>query len=748
MDEDVEDLVASWLALRERGEAPDPGSFAASHPEHEAALLQALETLTETERLLPMRAGMPDRVGSWRILRLLGTGGSGVVFEARAVDDPARRAAVKILAPARAGDLRARSRLKREARVLMDDPHPNVVRVLEVDADAAIPWLAMELIEGVSLREILDRARPRDGGLPARTRLDLPGDGDPFARVARCGLGLAEALEWAHGRGLVHRDMKPGNVMLRVDGSPVLLDFGLAVDPDATALTRTGDVLGTPAYMAPEQARGERAGPEADIYGLGAILFEMATLRPPFQGSDTSEVLRKVRTSVSPRVRRLDRLVPAPLACVIETALAPRARWRQRSASVVAHDLRRFLEGRSVASRPPSAVARLLWCISARPLLAVGTLAVVLLVATAVLFFTRASDARRTALALARSTERAALQLAEPLGSQGLEGTAREIAALDPGSELAAILLDLAAGKPLRKSTDAGVGRLVEAERARLEGDARRSLAALEPALDDPGLSSIAWALAARNGRDAGIRKALLVRLAPICDSHPEGAALHAVFGHLLVLEARHAEASAAFARARAGAPEPGHLGFHEASALDRAGRRKEALEAARRGGHDVLVRFGRFLDREKRRPEAWGAFREVLAAQPDRIDARFHLATSLAAAEEVEEAVSAYREVLARDRAHAPALVSLAWIHAWVCGHERCASVRDPERALELATAAVRADGGRDRAILLTATRVARHLDRKDVMIGVIGELVADSRRAGRDVGLLEDALKELSAP
>jgi tetratricopeptide (TPR) repeat protein len=693
---------------------------------------------------------MPDRIGNWKILRLLGAGGAGAVFEACAIGGPPVRAAVKILAPARAGDPRARSRLEREARMLMQELHPNVVRVLEVDSAAPMPWLAMQLVEGATLREILDRARAReaDAGDPACARLDLPGEGDSFARVARVGLGLAEALAWAHGRGLIHRDVKPGNVMVRADGTPVLLDFGLAADPESTALTRTGDVLGTPVYMAPEQARGGRAGPEVDIYGLGAVLFEMVTLRPPFEGSETSEVLRQVRTSVSPRVRRLEPRVPAPLAAVIERALSPRPAWRQRSAAAVAEDLRRFLDGQPVSAKAPSPVSRMLWRITARPVLALGAVALILLAVTAVLLLDREADADRTREALGRAIERAALQLVEPIGGNGLEATAREISALDPGSSLAPFLSALAGGRAPERSEDVAVARLADAESARLAGDRARSFALLAPALDDAPTSPVAWALACRLARDDAVRGGLIPRLISACEAAPDRPSLHAGLGHLLLLEKKPAEAAAAFSRALALAPEPGHLSFHEACALDRAARAQDGLAAARRGGADTLVRFGRYLDREKRRAEAWIVFREVLAAHGDRIDARFHLATSLAAAEEVESAAAEYRQVLARDATHAPALVSLAWIHAWVCGHERCAAVRDPERAIELAGAAVRADGGRERAILLTATRIAKHLDRREALVRVIRDLIGQGQAGGRDTALLEDALKDLAAP
>jgi tetratricopeptide (TPR) repeat protein len=414
----------------------------------------------------------------------------------------------------------------------------------------------------------------------------------------------------------------------------------------------------------------------------------------------------------------------------------------------VAEDLRRFLDGKPVVAKPPSPVSRMLWRITARPVLALGAVAGIMLGVTAVLLLARGAETDRKREALGRAVERAALQLVEPIGGTGLEATAREISALDPESSLAPFLIAVAAGKAPARPDDPVVARLADAENARLAGDRVRSLALLDPAFDDARTSPVVWALASRLARDEAVRAALIPRLVRACEAAPDRPSLWAGLGHLLVLEKKPAEAAAAFARALASAPEPGHLSFHEACALDRAGRAPEGLAAARRGGADTLVRFGRYLDREKRRTDAWVVFREVLAAHGDRIDARFHLATSLAAAEEVESAAAEYRQVLARDAAHAPALVSLAWIHAWVCGHERCAAVRDSERAIELAAAALRADGGRERAVLLTATRIAKHLNRREALIAVIRDLVAEGRAGGRNTALLEDALKELAAP
>jgi tetratricopeptide (TPR) repeat protein len=336
-------------------------------------------------------------------------------------------------------------------------------------------------------------------------------------------------------------------------------------------------------------------------------------------------------------------------------------------------------------------------------------LAGLLLAATAAAIVLYAREGAERRREIERAIDHAALLLVEPEGTPGLDAAARALSALDPGTPLSCLVSDLAAGVAPRSTGEPEIDRLAESERVRLFGDVARARTLLEEAVRAEPDSAIAWALLCRLARHDPERRAIVGLVMEAAKEAPANAALQAGLGHLLALDSRNKEAAQAFARARAATSEPGRLPFHEACSLERAGRSAEALAVARAAGADCVVRLGRFLDSENRRPEAWALFREVLAGEPDRIDARFHLANSLSAAEEVKAAAAAFREILAREPSHTPALVSLAWLHAWVCGHERCAAVRDADQAMSLAAAAVRADGGRERAILITATRIAR---------------------------------------
>ncbi len=218
----------------------------------------------------------PPSIGPYRILRELGRGGMGVVYQA---EDPAlgRRVAVKQVLAAGAADPELLLRFRREADALARVNHPGVVRVHAVEATPQGPLLVTELIEGEGLDARLAR-----GPLPPE-------------EARRLVAAVADAVAALHAAGVIHRDLKPSNVMVRPDGSPVLLDFGLARDLGGESLTQTGTLLGTPGYMAPEQARGERAQDErVDVYGLGALLFACLAGRAPFRGATPFAALQQV----------------------------------------------------------------------------------------------------------------------------------------------------------------------------------------------------------------------------------------------------------------------------------------------------------------------------------------------------------------------------------------------------------------------------------------------------------------------
>jgi serine/threonine protein kinase len=233
--------------------------------------------------------------GRYRLVRQLGVGGMGEVWEA---DDTVlgRRVALKVLVQELADDARATRRFVREARATAKLTHPNVTRIYDFGRDGGLPYLVMELLEGDTLA---DR---------------LAGGPMPPAEAARIGAAVADALDAAHGRGIIHRDVKPSNVLLTPAGEVKVMDFGIAAAADETHSTTGSGLYGTAAYISPERAAGQAATPAADLYSLGAVLYELLTGRPPFLGDSPMLVVRAHLHERPRPVRELAPWVPARLA--------------------------------------------------------------------------------------------------------------------------------------------------------------------------------------------------------------------------------------------------------------------------------------------------------------------------------------------------------------------------------------------------------------------------------------------------
>jgi hypothetical protein len=284
----------------------------------------------------------PELPADFELLDRIGQGGMGVVWRARqkSLD---RVVAVKVLRPGERTFGPALRRFEREARALARLRHPHVVAVHEVGAVNGGVYFTMDFVDGRSLA-----AEFAEG--PATP-----------SRAVRVLKQIASAVAWVHAQGFLHRDLKPGNVLLDRAGDAFVGDFGLAVDRTSDArVTQTGALVGTPAYLAPELATGRTPGATeaSDVYGLGAILFEALTGRAPYVGGNAAEVLAAVVGGEPPRVRSLRRDCPAELAAIAEKALARSPADRYATARALLEDLERFEAGRPVHARPPSFARR------------------------------------------------------------------------------------------------------------------------------------------------------------------------------------------------------------------------------------------------------------------------------------------------------------------------------------------------------------------------------------------------------
>lgn len=303
---------------------------------------------------------LPERVGRFELLELVGAGGCGLVYRAR---DPRLNRIVALKLPRREwiGTSAEADRFVREARTAASLRHPGIVSVYEAGQADGRTYLACEFIEGSTLARRL-------GGRPLS-----PG---PAAEIVA---QMAEALDFAHRQGVIHRDIKPTNILMDQEGRPHLADFGLAKSlTEEQTLTDDGQTLGTPAYMSPEQARGEmrQVGPRSDIYSLGVVLFEALTGERPFRGHPRS-ILLQVQNEDPKSPRRLNPHVPLDLEAICLTAMAHSPSERYATAGHFAEDLKRYLRGETVRARPAGQLRRICRAARRRPLVAGLLLALV-----------------------------------------------------------------------------------------------------------------------------------------------------------------------------------------------------------------------------------------------------------------------------------------------------------------------------------------------------------------------------------
>jgi tetratricopeptide (TPR) repeat protein len=370
-DLEVERILEEHLARKLDGAAESADELCAAHPEHADVLRRRLSLLGELEskspRAMSSELELPRAFDGYEVVRELGRGGMGVVFEAHQVR-PERRVAIKLLTGGQGLTARLRERFEREISMLARIRHPNVVKVFGSGVVQGAPYVVMELVEGDSLAR-----RPSDGGA-ARPAV-------PWLTAVKLGAKVARALDYVHELGVVHRDVKPSNVLIDARGEPVLIDFGLAREADADALTRSGEFVGTLAYTAPEQARGERVDRRADVYGLGATLFHLVTGSPPYRATSIADLVRQIDAGPPSSARRVNREVPRDLATVLEHALALQPLERYASCADLAQDLEALLEGRPIQVRRRGPGARALAWARRRPTAAALVVSLVLLFA-------------------------------------------------------------------------------------------------------------------------------------------------------------------------------------------------------------------------------------------------------------------------------------------------------------------------------------------------------------------------------
>jgi serine/threonine protein kinase/tetratricopeptide (TPR) repeat protein len=462
------------------------------------------------------------KIGDFELLREIGRGGMGVVYEARQISLD-RRVAVKLLPFAAVLDAKQIARFKHEAQAAAQLHHPNIVPVFAIGVDRGVHYYAMQYIDGQPLDRAIEELRGKRSAVRGRKPESLPvtrswspgavisnrkyshpghllkeegtvernaaetrddrgaktrqasrlvvgstASSEHYRSVARLGMQAAEALHAAHEYGVVHRDVKPSNLLVEAGGKLWITDFGLARFGRDGGLTRSGDLIGTIRYMSPEQAAGSAAlvDHRTDIYSLGVTLYELATLRPAFSEENEAALLRQIGSYTPPRPRTLRTDIPADLETVILKAMSPEKETRYATAAELAADLQCILEERPTTARPPTLLDRAgRWARRHQRVVAGALMALAVTLAglsAAVAIIGRATEAERQIAKKEGKTYRQARDILERIvmryagkleGVPGAEQVHQELLR-DARQEYRALLAD-AAGDPARQSAAA-----------------------------------------------------------------------------------------------------------------------------------------------------------------------------------------------------------------------------------------------------------------------------------------------------
>jgi eukaryotic-like serine/threonine-protein kinase len=411
------EIAEEYTQRLENGERPDVEDYAQCHPELAPVIREvfpALEAmrpptgieskLSEAMDLPSGQALLPQHLGDYRILRELGRGGMGVVYEAEQ-QSLHRRVALKVLPFAAVLDPRQLQRFKNEAQAAANLHHSNIVPVFALNCERGVYYYAMQFINGHPLSLVIEelqrlkgqaRSGPERGSVeiapvaeslssgrwtplsdhnPASSNINREVTGSSvatqlagpmagkdsagpsfFRTAAKLGIQVADAMQYAHDHAIVHRDIKPSNLLVDAEGHIWVADFGLALMQASPNITMPGDLLGTVRYMSPEQALANRVPIDhrTDIYSLGATLYELLALRPAFEGKDRQELLRQIAFDDPRPLRRVNESIPRELETIVGKCMAKRPDDRYPSAQELAADLRRFLADQPILAKPPT----------------------------------------------------------------------------------------------------------------------------------------------------------------------------------------------------------------------------------------------------------------------------------------------------------------------------------------------------------------------------------------------------------
>ena len=375
--EELVRVLDQYLADLEAGRAPSREKLLAEHPALASQLEPCLSGMEFIHRAARPTVESPSRLGDFEIVAEVGRGGMGVVYEAQQLSLK-RKVALKVLRFGGVADRDAMERFQREAETVAQLHHTNIVPIFAIGEQKGVFYYAMQFIEGRSLAAVLEQSQKEAAPLK-------------LVESARWALQAAEALAHAHQRGVIHRDVKPSNLILDPAGQIWLTDFGLAKRLDDGTLSMTGALLGTPRYMSPEQASAAKqpVDQRTDIYSLGATLYELATGKPLFEADSPHGIISQILTTEPPSPRKVRAGLPRDLETIILKCLAKDPPSRYATAQALADDLRAFCEGRAIKARRAGIAERTVrWVQRRKKQVAIAAITAAATLAVAIVSFT------------------------------------------------------------------------------------------------------------------------------------------------------------------------------------------------------------------------------------------------------------------------------------------------------------------------------------------------------------------------
>ncbi len=727
----LEDLVMEFLEEKKEDQSLTPGAFSRRHPELQERLEKAIRaSQSVVDAVSDASPDLPPNMGEYRMLQEIGRGGMGIVYEA---ERDGERFALKVLPLASVMGERALERFRRETEILNRLSHPNIVRVRDSGVSSGVPYIVMDLISGEALTSLSGNVTDNRGADLIRT--------------------LALAVQSAHDQGVIHRDLKPQNVLIRDDGVPILLDFGLMTASDLPSLTSTGDVLGTPRYMSPEQVVGRTTDSRTDVYGLGLLLYELLTGTAAFSQPSRDLVLRAVSSGVFPRPRRLQGELPIPLEKIILQAMARSPERRYQTAEEMANDLDRFLAHEPVHARPPGPLVRIWSGFRREPIRLVVVALVLLSLSLGIWLFLPSDPAlekNRTEARVPRNPEdlaRAGAAVHRGIQTwldgdrQQAELSLRLALQWNPDDETARAMLHLLEETPVPLDSSPLVRHLTDGLLANEEGEYSEALKSFEKARSAASDNLLATAMQGSLAKELGMFRAAEPDLEKAAAKLPDCFEVARLLGWTYKTNNKDALAIKALEKASELDPTSiqvwkklaaiHHDNFNGEKGLV-ATRKAKALSSA--PDVEVLTIEGSLLNLLERRAEAQQVLREALAIQPTSIFTLFALALCLDQDHKTKEAEIQYQKILELNPRNERTLTNLAWIHCGAMKNEcrECEEYYEQNpKALDLVKSedyllrALRESAGGNRQLSNTFLTIGMRLPSRENVLETLDELL-----------------------